>query len=155
MDTLDLRVLRQAYKWFQEGLPVVLYTVVETWVGAQRPVGSLLALCGTGQIAGSVSGGCVEDDLLARLPLDDSDGCELITYSVTEEEAARFGLSHRGTLRLVREPLLDSKWIEELVLHYKNHEQVIRRFDLKTGQVVRISMLPNRLPPLDQQRLRG
>jgi len=65
MDSVDLAVLRRARDWLREGYPVVLYTVLETWGSAPRPVGSLLALRGDGRVEGSVSGGCVEDDLLA------------------------------------------------------------------------------------------
>ena len=64
MDSLDLQVLAQARDWLQQGQPVWLVTVLETWGSAPRPPGALLAMRGDGLVVGSVSGGCVEDDLI-------------------------------------------------------------------------------------------
>jgi xanthine dehydrogenase accessory factor len=50
----------QALAWHRAGRGAVLATVVETWGSAPRPVGSQLAISGEGEMAGSVSGGCVE-----------------------------------------------------------------------------------------------
>ena len=137
MESVDLAVLRRARDWLRVGHGVTLYTVVETWGSAPRPVGALLALRDDGQVEGSVSGGCVEDDLLARNPADAdlTQVCELITYGITREESARFGLPCGGTLRLVREPLLDPGWIDELLQRCAAHECVLRRLDLATGSV--------------------
>ena len=91
MDSVDLAVLRRARQWLGDGRQVWLYTVVETWGSAPRPVGSLLALREDGRVEGSVSGGCVEDDLLARIgDAPERQRCELITYGVSKEESARF-----------------------------------------------------------------
>ncbi|MBA1271814.1 XdhC family protein [Stutzerimonas azotifigens] len=137
MDSVDLAVLRRARDWMREGHEVALYTVVETWGSAPRPVGSLLALRGDGRIEGSVSGGCIEDDLLARLPLSRTDGpvCGLITYGVSKEESARFGLPCGGTLRLVQEPLSTAQWIDELLERCASHQRVVRELDLISGAV--------------------
>lgn len=135
MDAVDLTVLRRARDWLAEGHSVLLYTVVETWGSAPRPVGSLLALREDGRVEGSVSGGCVEDDLLARLPLEDNDDCELVTYGITKEESARFGLPCGGTLRLVREPLRKIGWIDELLKRCAAHQRVVRKLDLASGRV--------------------
>ena len=67
MDSLDLQVLSQAREWFGAGLKVWLVTVIETWGSAPRPPGALLCLRGDGLVVGSVSGGCVEDDLIDRV----------------------------------------------------------------------------------------
>ena len=67
MESLDLRVLADALAWRRAGHPVTLVTVVETWGSAPRPPGALLAVRGDGVVSGSVSGGCVEDDLIARV----------------------------------------------------------------------------------------
>jgi xanthine dehydrogenase accessory factor len=137
MDGVDLTVLRHARDWLRAGHEVVLYTVVETWGSAPRPVGSLLALRGDGRVEGSVSGGCIEDDLLARLPLQHQPDrrCELITYGVTREESARFGLPCGGTLRLVQEPLDDAAWLDELLARCAAHERLVRRLELSNGRV--------------------
>jgi xanthine dehydrogenase accessory factor len=76
----------------------------------------LLAVGEDGVVNGSVSGGCVEDDLIARTKAGLRSAVDvhlalktpsLIAYGVTREEAARFGLPCGGTLRLAQEPLLD------------------------------------------------
>jgi xanthine dehydrogenase accessory factor len=67
MESLDLRVLAEALEWHRAGWPVTLVTVVQTWGSAPRPPGALLAVRGDGAVSGSVSGGCVEDDLIARI----------------------------------------------------------------------------------------
>ncbi|HJW12388.1 MAG TPA: XdhC family protein, partial [Albitalea sp.] len=67
MDSLDLQVLAQARDWFAAGHKVWLVTVIETWGSAPRPPGALLCLRGDGLVVGSVSGGCVEDDLIDRV----------------------------------------------------------------------------------------
>lgn len=137
MDSVDLGVLRRARDWLRDGHRVVLYTVLETWGSAPRPVGALLALRDDGRVEGSVSGGCVEDDLLARRKAMTArgDGCQLITYGVSKEESARFGLPCGGTLRLLEEPLVDAQWLDELLQRCAAHERLVRCLDLATGRV--------------------
>lgn len=137
MDSLDLQVLSQARDWHRAGQTVWLVTVIETWGSAPRPPGALLALRGDGLVVGSVSGGCVEDDLIDRVRTGERVGKpSLITYGVTKEEAARFGLPCGGNLRLVQEPLVDTAWIDEVLDRTGRHELVARRLDLDTGAVV-------------------
>jgi xanthine dehydrogenase accessory factor len=137
MDSLDLQVLAQAREWFAQGHKVWLVTVIETWGSAPRPPGALLCLRDDGQVAGSVSGGCVEDDLIDRLRHGERVATpSLIAYGVTKEEAARFGLPCGGNLRLVQEPLQGVAWIDEVLARTARHELVARRLNLATGAVV-------------------
>ena len=134
MDSLDLQVLAQARDWLAQGHKVWLVTVIETWGSAPRPPGALLCLRGDGLVVGSVSGGCVEDDLIERVRHGERvDAPSLIAYGVTKEEAARFGLPCGGNLRLVQEPLRDAAWIDELLERTGRHELVARWLDLETG----------------------
>lgn len=136
MDSLDLQVLTQARDWFAAGRAVRLVTVIETWGSAPRPPGALLAMRDDGLVVGSVSGGCVEDDLIERVRNGERvDRPSLVAYGVTKEEAARFGLPCGGNLRLVQEPLADAGWIDEVLARTQRHELVARRLDLATGQV--------------------
>jgi xanthine dehydrogenase accessory factor len=136
MDSLDLQVLSQARDWFNAGRKVWLVTVIETWGSAPRPPGALLCLRDDGQVAGSVSGGCVEDDLIDRLRHGERVATpSLIAYGVTKEEAARFGLPCGGNLRLVQEPLQSVAWIDEVFERTTRHELVARTLDLATGAV--------------------
>lgn len=136
MDSLDLQVLAQARDWFNAGHRVWLVTVIETWGSAPRPPGALLCLRDDGLVAGSVSGGCVEDDLIDRLRHGERVATpSLIAYGVTKEEAARFGLPCGGNLRLVQEPLASVAWIDDILARTARHELVARRMLLATGAV--------------------
>ena len=143
MESLDLQVLENALAWRRAGHAVTLVTVVETWGSAPRPPGALLAVRGDGVVSGSVSGGCVEDDLIARTKAalnqpecERADKPAMIAYGVSKEEAARFGLPCGGTLRLVQEPVLGTSWIEEVLQRTANHQLVGRTLTLSTGAVV-------------------
>lgn len=123
----------------------MLFTVVQTWGSAPRPPGALLAVRDDGVVSGSVSGGCVEDDLIARTRASFKaaggaatalDKPAMIAYGVSQEEAARFGLPCGGTLRLVQEPLLDTGWVTQLLAHTAEHHLVMRTLTLATGAVV-------------------
>ncbi len=136
MDSLDLQVLQQARDWHRQGHAVWFVTVIETWGSAPRPPGALLALRGDGLVVGSVSGGCVEDDLIDRVRHGERVGKpSLITYGVSKEEAARFGLPCGGNLRLVQEPLIDAQWIDDVLARTERHELVARIVSLDTGKV--------------------
>lgn len=157
MESLDLRVLNDVLAWRRAGHAVTLVTVVETWGSAPRPPGALLAVRDDGRVSGSVSGGCIEDDLIARtkktflvdhpsnnpiagvLLSDDAinniANPSIIAYGVTKEEAARFGLPCGGTLRLIQEPVHDVTWIEQVLARTAAHQLVARTLDLSTGLV--------------------
>lgn len=141
MESLDLRVLADALSWRNAGHAVTLVTVVETWGSAPRPPGALLAVRDDGRVSGSVSGGCVEDDLIARTRASLQSGTTqpalpgIIAYGVSKEEAARFGLPCGGTLRLVQEPLLQTTWIEEVLQRTADHRLVARSLTLSSGEV--------------------
>ncbi|WP_047284713.1 XdhC family protein [Pseudomonas protegens] len=140
MDSVDLNVLRSVLEWRRAGRGVLLYSVVQTWGSAPRPPGAMLALRDDGVVIGSVSGGCIEDDLISR----QGDGrlsrhgppVQLVTYGVTLEEAARFGLPCGGTLRLTEERVGDPAWVAELLQRCEAHQIVARELNLGTGQVL-------------------
>jgi len=123
MDNLDFRVLHTLRDWRRAGAHAWLVTVVRTWGSSPRPVGSILALSDRGAMVGSVSGGCIEDDLIARCCVPDRDDALprsaaaplRLKYGVSADEAHRFGLPCGGTLELMmeRDPPLDS--LETLV----------------------------------------
>ncbi len=136
MHSLDLQVLHTAWQWRLQGHRVWLLTVMETWGSAPRQPGALAALRADGQLAGSVSGGCVEEDLMARVCRGEGvETLSFVRYGVSPEEAARFGLPCGGALRLLLEPLADVGWIDELLRCTAQHELVMRCLDLSTGKV--------------------
>ncbi|KAG1252916.1 hypothetical protein G6F66_015163 [Rhizopus arrhizus] len=73
MNALDLDVLQQARDWVAAGKCVHLVTVVQTWGSAPRQAGAMLAVRDDGRVVGSVSGGCIEDALIARARAGDLD----------------------------------------------------------------------------------
>ena len=137
MNSMDVEVLRTAVAWTDRGHRVVMGTVVRTWGSAPRPPGSLMIIRDDGQVAGSLSGGCIEDDLIARVA-----SAELAlrkpqttTYGVTAQEAQRFGLPCGGTVEIVLEPLAEGSQIRELLAAIEQRRVVARRLDLATGLV--------------------
>ena len=117
MNSTDYIVLKTALAWLREGKRIAIATVVQTWGSSPRPVGSWLAIREDGQVVGSVSGGCVEDDLIRRVQTEilTRNTPELIVYGVSKEEAARFGLPCGGTLRLLVEPRPEQAVLEEIL----------------------------------------
>ncbi|MGE4368950.1 MAG: XdhC family protein [Burkholderiaceae bacterium] len=145
MENLDVMVLRDLRNWRQAGKRALLATVVRTWGSSPRPVGSIMALCEDGAVSGSVSGGCIEDDLIDRhtrayaqadparsLP---SGPPGFVKYGVTAEEAFRFGLPCGGTLELVLEYDPDPVLLDTLVRALENGRSMHRCLHLADGAV--------------------
>jgi len=137
MDSVDLQVLKSSVEWLRAGHRVVLATVVETWGSAPRPPGALLAIRDDGQVSGSVSGGCVEDDLIDRIRNQASAGekPELVVYGISKEQAARFGLPCGGRLQIALEPLTDADSLSLLLKRIGQRELIARTLDINSGQV--------------------
>jgi xanthine dehydrogenase accessory factor len=137
MDNVDLTILRQVVGWCEEGHRVTLATITRTWGSAPRPAGSVAAVRGDGRIAGSVSGGCVEDDLIARVRGGGigTGTPRIVRYGVGADEAARFGLPCGGTLELVLEPVSTASRLPELLQRLAQGERVRRVLRLADGQV--------------------
>ena len=136
MNSTDLSVLKSAVSWLKASHPVAIATVVQTWGSAPRPVGSWLAIRQDGQVAGSVSGGCVEDDLISRVQTEilTRDTPEMVIYGVSQEEAARFGLPCGGTLRLLVEPRPELAVLEKLLESITSHQVTRRSVNIASGQ---------------------
>jgi xanthine dehydrogenase accessory factor len=95
-----------ALDWHRAGRGAVLATVVETWGSAPRPAGSQLVISGTGDIMGSVSGGCVEGAVVGEAMEALADGVpRLLTYGVSDNEAFAVGLACGGTIRVMVVPV--------------------------------------------------
>jgi xanthine dehydrogenase accessory factor len=136
MDSVDLEVLHGMIRWHGRGQPVWLGTVVATWGSAPRQPGAMMAINGEGNVLGSASGGCVEDDLIERIRNNSaSSKPELLSYGVTSDEAARFGIPCGGQIRILVEPVTRTDWIEEILRRTECHELVARTFDIETGHI--------------------
>lgn len=137
MNSMDVEVIRSAMDWMNRGHRVVLGTVVRTWGSSPRPPGSLMIIRDDGQVAGSLSGGCIEDDLVHRVRQRElgSRLPQATTYGVSAEEAQRFGLPCGGTVQIVLEPLSAQSLLRELLVAIESHRVVRRRLELATGLV--------------------
>jgi len=137
MDNVDLQVLKKADEWLRAGRRAVMGTVVRTWGSAPRPVGSLVVIRDDGLVTGSVSGGCIEDDLVERVRSRAAATTrpERVKYGVTAEEAFRFGLPCGGTIELVLEPLGTGSQIATLLERVVAGRHTVRVLDLESGAV--------------------
>ncbi len=133
----DQEVLLTASKWIQQGHEVALVTVLKTWGSSPRPPGSLMIMRRDGIHNGSVSGGCVEEDLVKRYrdqQLSDSYPTR-IDYGVNRDDASRFGLPCGGRLELLVEHLDDTGQLQQLLESLQHQQLVARHVDLQSGEV--------------------
>ncbi|HKH81123.1 MAG TPA: XdhC family protein [Methylovirgula sp.] len=101
MLALDEDILRTAQEWRAAGRMVAIATVVETWGSAPRPVGSHLVVDGDGRFLGSVSGGCIEAEVVGEaLDVIEAGTPRLLEFGVAEETAWRAGLACGGTIKV-------------------------------------------------------
>lgn len=102
MDSVDLEVLKSSAQWIEAGRRALLVTVVKTWGSSPRPEGAMLSVREDGQVVGSVSGGCIEDDLIDRVRRRGIEQTrpEAVKYGITADEAHRFGLPAEERLNL-------------------------------------------------------
>ncbi|HVF63927.1 MAG TPA: XdhC family protein [Casimicrobiaceae bacterium] len=135
MDSVDLEVLKRSSEWIEAGRRVLLVTVVKTWGSSPRPEGAMLAVRDDGRVVGSVSGGCIEDDIVDRVRRDGvtATRCEAVTYGVSADEARRFGLPCGGTIKLVLEPLTRESGMLALLREVEAGHLVTRRLELASG----------------------
>ncbi|WP_233838177.1 XdhC family protein [Paraburkholderia sp. ZP32-5] len=136
MDNAETTVLNRALEWSASGEAVTLVTVVATWGSSPRPPGSLLAIRDDGRFCGSVSGGCVEYDLVdtirqragtMRLP-------EVVTYGLGREEARRNRIPCGGTLQLMVEPVRDAASLRAVCTAIAQRRRVVRTLDMTSGR---------------------
>lgn len=160
MENLDVMVLRSLRDWRLAGQRALLATVVRTWGSSPRPVGSIMALAADGAVVGSVSGGCIEDDLIFRFtkayaasagtdagpPADEPIGADdeksipsgpprFVKYGVSADEAHRFGLPCGGTLELLLEFDPDGQRLAQLVASLEAGRLMQRTVRLRDGAV--------------------
>ena len=139
-----MMVLRTLRDWRLAGKRALLATVVRTWGSSPRPVGSIMALCESGAVVGSVSGGCIEDDLIYQFTqayssadLSKAIPCgppRFVKYGITADEAHRFGLPCGGTLELLLEFDPDAGVLGQLVASLESGHLMQRTVCLADGK---------------------
>ena len=162
MENLDVMVLRTLRDWRLAGQRALLATVVRTWGSSPRPVGSIMALREDGTVVGSVSGGCIEDDLIYQYTqayaAGQTEGAAVqgkaipsgppafIKYGVSADEAHRFGLPCGGTLELLLEFDPSAADLATLVSALEAGQLMQRQVTLKDGTVSQsLSAAPSEL----------
>lgn len=162
MENLDVMVLRDLRDWRLAGKRALLATVVRTWGSSPRPVGSIMALCEDGAVSGSVSGGCIEDDLIDRhtqayagkdpnrhIP---SGPPTFVKYGISADEAHRFGLPCGGTLELLLEYDPDAQSLATLVQTLESGRSMHRTVHLADGSVqLQLAQAPAKLRVSDTE----
>lgn len=153
MENLDVRVLRTLRDWRMSGKRALLATVVRTWGSSPRPVGSIMSICEDGTVVGSVSGGCIEDDLVYQYTkaVKDEHAApgllsaipQLVKYGVSADEAHRFGLPCGGTIELLIENDPGAEQLAELVRALELGRLMKRSVRLNDG---RVSLAPAQSP---------
>jgi xanthine dehydrogenase accessory factor len=133
----DREILQTAIDWLELGHRVALVTVAKTWGSSPRPPGSMLVMREDGIHAGSVSGGCIEEDLVDRYKKRELTERfpNLINYGVNRQDALRFGLPCGGRLELVVEKLESAEPLKTLLSRINSGQLIARRVCMNTGEV--------------------
>lgn len=138
MQTQDHAVIHQCLQWLQQGQQPWLCTIVKTLGSSPRPIGSLLVALDSGEQIGSLSGGCVEEDLLEKLRRGEVDAAnpQLIEYGVSAEENERLGLPCGGRLEILVQHLNGNAldWLESVASALENRDCIERTVSLADGQ---------------------
>lgn len=137
MDNIDLQVMREIALWHEQGHGVVMGTITRTWGSAPRPPGSIVAIRDDGRVTGSVSGGCIEDDLIdkARQGVLAEGKPRVVRYGIDADAAHRFGLPCGGLIELVLEPVQAATQLPQMLARLQAGERLRRVLDLATGGV--------------------
>ncbi|MBA54546.1 MAG: hypothetical protein CMK89_08840 [Pseudomonadales bacterium] len=137
MHSLDHQVLSVLQNWVENNIQAWFCTIVRTHGSSPRPAGSLMACNQSGQVVGSLSGGCVEDDLLEKLQSGwFSRYPQLIEYGLSAEENARLGLPCGGYMTVLVEQMghSDLKDLVKINTALGNRKCIERSLDLISGQ---------------------
>lgn len=136
MQAVDKEVLEHALEWLEETRPW-LCTIVKTVGSSPRPAGSLVALTDDGRQIGSVSGGCIEEDLVGSLRAGKFSGQlpELIEYGVNAEDNERLGLPCGGRITLLLQRLSgrDVPWLKTVLSALNERRCLERHIALASG----------------------
>src|SRR5699024_899364 len=138
MDSIDIRVLKTLLGWRQAGQQVLWVTVLQTWGSSPRPIGSMMAINEDGQVVGSVSGGCIEDDLIHQRDHYLEQGRtqhapQRLRYGIKAEAAHRFGLPCGGGSDLFVEDSAPVTLLTHLLDAIETGHSIATRVWLNTG----------------------
>ncbi len=152
MQSSDWEVLQRASEWLQQGYRAHLFTVIQTWGSAPRLPGAILVVREDGHLVGSVSGGCIEDDLADKarhqqLPTQPA----ILEYGINQAEAQRFGIPCGGQLKIFAEPLAHATQLAPMLDSLSQRRLLKRSVHLHTGEVRHTMVLPEGMPYLEAE----
>jgi xanthine dehydrogenase accessory factor len=150
MQSTDWEVLQRASDWLQQGYRAHLFTVIQTWGSAPRLPGAILVVREDGHLIGSVSGGCIEDDLADKakhlqLPTQPA----ILEYGIHQDEAQRFGIPCGGQLKIFAEPLTKAAQLAPMLESLSQRRLLKRSVNLHSGEIRHQPVLPEGLPYLE------
>ena len=137
MTSSDTAILSTARNWLEHEKEILLITVAKTWGSSPRPIGSMMLIKPDGEFIGSVSGGCVEEDLISKYQAKklDNKKVSMLAYGVGQMDAQKFGLPCGGNLELVVERLSSIDSLTAASEALKNDLPIVRNLNLRTGVV--------------------
>jgi len=146
MQSSQQQIISQVQQWLQAEKPAWLCTILKTWGSSPRPVGAMMACTLGGELVGSISGGCIEEDFLQQLrdgtlkkQYDDLGKPFIVKYGVTQEEQARLKLPCGGQLHVLLEFIEASQLNREVFATLRtaleNHTEISRVVNLESGAV--------------------
>ena len=138
MEKSNTNPLQLAQNWFEQGRKLALVTVLSVWGSAPRPAGSHLICDDQGNFEGSVSGGCIEAEVIAQaLDVMAAGQARDLSFGISDETAWSAGLSCGGTIRLLIAPYDRAmhEVISQIVQAQHDRQRVTSRTDLTSGQI--------------------
>lgn len=146
MQSSQQQIISHVARWLESARPVWLCTILKTWGSSPRPIGAMMACTLDGELVGSISGGCIEEDFLGQLR-DGSLKAEYdrhgkpftVKYGVTAEEQARLKLPCGGQLHVLLEyiepSVVNQQVFARLAADLDNHIRVSRIVNLANGAI--------------------
>lgn len=140
------QIITRVAEWLQAGKSVWLCTILKTWGSSPRPIGSMMACTLDGELVGSISGGCIEEDFLEQLQdgslksqFDEQGRPFLVKYGMTAEEQARLKLPCGGQLHVLLEYLEPGSKTTPVFTHISDalgrHRKISRIVDMNSGDI--------------------
>lgn len=146
MQSGQQHIISSVLQWLSQERPVWLCTILKTWGSSPRPIGSMMAATLDGEIAGSISGGCIEEDFLEQLrdgslkaQYDSEQKPFVVKYGINAEQAARLRLPCGGQLHVLLEFIeptsANTNVFGALTSALEKHQRISREVDLHTGVI--------------------
>ncbi|WP_075654135.1 XdhC family protein [Pseudochrobactrum sp. B5] len=154
MEKRNTNPLHIAQNWFEQGRKLALVTVLSVWGSAPRPAGSHLICDDQGNFEGSVSGGCIEAEVIAQaLDVLVTGQARDLSFGISDETAWSAGLSCGGTIRLLIAPYDAAMHdvVTQIVQAQTKRQRITSRTELATGQIALTSAPDNaKITQLDE-----